>query len=517
MEGDSIQIAIDALGDSTQGLPVQARGPFGTDDIAFAIALTSEGPTGWMYFSDASLGLRGKMQDSLFSVSREDTITHYTIEIPWETLQTDPNLSPTLGLAVQLNDVSPAGDERAYFGKGADGSPRPGLHETLIKPQPQHSIYQARLNHNIVIDPTKGLLANVDVFSLSDTLLKIELDNHVKEWPLVGQEAWHQLSAQVIPSDRSAESLKVAILDAQSEQILYSESWSISYLDSITSEFIDHLDSLIAQPENHPLFNRHLRSVKAIVMSEWGRLETYRENSERVLNFVEKVQNMYEAFQADAGEWEAYLDGRRSLVMAYTSPHDGTLQFYNFCLPDNWDPDKAYPLFFELHGGGGNPSAMRISNRLSLEGAKSDLSGYSAPKTYAEIQRNGYWVHPYGRGNLGHQGIAEITMFEAYEDAHKHFKIDPTRRYLYGFSMGGGGTFANAMRTPDKWAAIAILSGAPRSYPTIDVVKNLQNTPIWIWCGELDRLLPRYHRMVEQLEAAGVKEAREAHYAQRLP
>ena len=273
---------------------------------------------------------------------------------------------------------------------------------------------------------------------------------------------------------------------------------------------LDALDAriqeLLSAEVIHPLFAHHLRSIRALAHSEWGRLLIYRQTDPQLASLtLERLAKYTEALHGEVGEWAAYLDGRRSLLMAYISNHDGTLQFYQLGLPRDWDPEQSYPLFFELHGAGDeNPFAFP-SRRLFLTEAPPDLYGYTAPKTYAEIQRNGYWVHPFGRGNLGYRGIAEIDIFEAYDDVHARFHIDPDRRYLYGFSMGGGGTWANALRTPDRWAAVAILAGAPRGNLGKELIPNIRHMPVWIWCGEEDRLFPRTLAMVEALRENGIE------------
>lgn len=508
-QGDCLQIAIDGLGDGSRGFAKNTQGPLEADDVAFAIALTDHGKIGWTYYSHKSNPVRGALPADYFSVSRTADTTLYTVQLPWSYLKVDINSSDVMGIAVQLNDSNGAKTKqsRGYFGIGADGAPRPGLHQSLIKPFLSETIMNAQLPKDIIWDKKNSALLELKLKHPNPVNIHISLTDHSKKIKIENaSDAMIHKRVHITSISKDTDQLKLKISDSLTKDVLFTQDWTIQQASSIVNAFASHLDFLINQEDIHPLFERHLRSVKAITLSEWARLETYRNDRlDLAMDYLDQVKSMDKAFRADAGQWEAYLDGRRSMVMAYTSPHDGTLQYYLFCLPKDWDPEKEYPLFFELHGGGADPSPMRLSSRLSLGEAKSSLSGYSSPKTFAEIQRNGYWVHPYGRGNLGHRGIAEITLFEAFNDVHQHFKIDEDRRYLYGFSMGGGGTFANALQTPDLWAAIAILSGAPREYPAIEVIENLKNTPIWIWCGEDDYLFNRYKKMVDFFEAADIQ------------
>ena len=54
----------------------------------------------------------------------------------------------------------------------------------------------------------------------------------------------------------------------------------------------------------------------------------------------------------------------------------------------------------------------------------------------------GYHIAPWGRGNLSYRDIGEQDVYEAINDIEKNFNIDQNRKYLYGFSMGGGGTWS---------------------------------------------------------------------------
>jgi dienelactone hydrolase len=107
--------------------------------------------------------------------------------------------------------------------------------------------------------------------------------------------------------------------------------------------------------------------------------------------------------------------------------------------------------------------------------------------THAMVARDGFHVLPYGRGNSNYEDIGEIDIWEALADAERALKIDPRRRYLYGFSMGGSGTYRLAAARPDLWAAIAIMGASPglRDAPE-KLAHKLKNLPVFLWSGEKD-------------------------------
>ena len=85
----------------------------------------------------------------------------------------------------------------------------------------------------------------------------------------------------------------------------------------------------------------------------------------------------------------------------------------------------------------------------------------------------------------------------------KNYRIDKTRVYVTGLSMGGYGTWALAARRPDFFAAAVPICGGGDP-TTVNVLKNL---PIWVFHGGLDGIvLPEEsEKMVQALERAGGK------------
>jgi predicted peptidase len=85
----------------------------------------------------------------------------------------------------------------------------------------------------------------------------------------------------------------------------------------------------------------------------------------------------------------------------------------------------------------------------------------------------------------------------------KNYRIDKTRVYVTGLSMGGYGTWTLAARRPDLFAAAVPVCGGGDP-ATVNVLKNL---PIWVFHGVLDKVvLPEEsEKMIRALEKAGGK------------
>ena len=98
-------------------------------------------------------------------------------------------------------------------------------------------------------------------------------------------------------------------------------------------------------------------------------------------------------------------------------------------------------------------------------------------------------------------------MLQAVEDLLlkivKYYRVDKTRIYVTGLSMGGRGTWALAAHRPDLFAAaVPICGGGDPATANL-----LTDSPIWVFHGALDEVhLPEEsEKMVRALEKAGGK------------
>ncbi|HTE85856.1 MAG TPA: prolyl oligopeptidase family serine peptidase [Dehalococcoidia bacterium] len=87
------------------------------------------------------------------------------------------------------------------------------------------------------------------------------------------------------------------------------------------------------------------------------------------------------------------------------------------------------------------------------------------------------------------------------DEVERNYSIDPDRVYVTGLSMGGRGTWALAIASPHRFAAIAPVCG--RGDP--DAVGSIAHVPVWAFHGALDPVVPpaRSEEMVEALRRCG--------------
>ncbi|RYG23193.1 hypothetical protein EON82_14780 [bacterium] len=275
---------------------------------------------------------------------------------------------------------------------------------------------------------------------------------------------------------------------------------SLAEVNAAIERVVSKIDLLepMATPE---LFRRHLRSVRALLRAEEARASAYAgTKSDLSAQTLELVRTIGRGFDADAGDWNAYLSGRRSMLMAYVSRRDNSLAHYWLTLPKGFDKGKAYPLYFELHGAGDPHPLGWAAGQLGLPEGMTP-AGYKRPTMVPMVEGKGFHVYPYGRGNSGYEDIGETDVWEALADVEATVRLDPDRYYLYGFSMGGGGTWKIATRSPDRWAAAAIFAPAARTMDRdakIGLAQNVANLPLWVWCGADDALVTNARRIRDE-------------------
>jgi predicted peptidase len=169
---------------------------------------------------------------------------------------------------------------------------------------------------------------------------------------------------------------------------------------------------------------------------------------------------------------------------------DSVLIGYLVYLPKEYDTSKEnWPLIFFLHGIGERGSCPDTLRRHGLP--KLIQKGKELPFIVISPQcpLDTYW--PLHLEQL-------ITLIRSVK---KEYRIDTTRMYLTGLSMGGLGTWLMAENYPDIFAAIAPLCGRG------DTIKAavLKDLPIWAFHGAKDTLvLPqRSMEMKKLVEKAG--------------
>jgi dienelactone hydrolase len=505
-DGDSLQIGVDARGDGSGRLP-EDMPMVGPDDASIAVALTPDGPKMWAHFQ-GKFG-RSYMTDGTrdypCSVVRDEQAgtTLYDVAFPWDAFDGAAGASPLIGLSVQVNDSNDGEQRRLFWGRGAGGEPRPGLFNKLLVGPPPHETVSLEVRHGSLWRPTGRAEVLLAVASDRQLTIRTQMGQAAQELrlePARLADGCRRFVVQAAPGRLPEEPLGLNVeLVADDGAVLAARTVPIDAPGRVIGQLQDRIEELVARSP-HPLFTRHLRSVDAMVQNEWNRAMLIVDDDEQVArDCIRDATTILQGLNADAGQWEAYRRGQRSLVLARLSSYDGSVQYYTLSLPRDWDPERAYPLIAYLHGAG--PSHPLFYMEITFRPREAPQAGTEA----APLEPH-YSLVPWGRGNRGWAETAEDDLWEALAEVDRDFRVDHDRVYLTGHSMGGGGAWAIALRTPSHWAAVCPCAGGTwNAPPGWGLGRNASYLPFRIWHGDADGAVPveNAHAMQAELRRYG--------------
>jgi len=166
---------------------------------------------------------------------------------------------------------------------------------------------------------------------------------------------------------------------------------------------------------------------------------------------------------------------------------------YRLHLPAAADADKPLPLVLFLHGGGGRSqeAAARYGWReLADEAGFIVAFPEGTPRPGAIRKRARYWNEGSGRGIDADSPPDDVAYLRAViDDAAKQVKVDTSRVFVSGFSMGASMTWRLGVELPDRIAAVAPVSGHLWLNPD-DVAKPTRRPPVLFIVGDADPLNP---------------------------
>lgn len=165
---------------------------------------------------------------------------------------------------------------------------------------------------------------------------------------------------------------------------------------------------------------------------------------------------------------------------------------YVIRLPQNVNHNEKYPLVVYLHGAGGRGrdislitdhcfftlSAPFLANAISV-----------APQCYASS-----WFDIF-------EQLQDFIVYMASDG-----RVDPSRVYLLGASMGGYGTWQMAMTRPELFAAIVPICGGGMYWNA----GRLINMGVWAFHGDSDQTVypEESIKFIKSIESCGGKRAR---------
>jgi dienelactone hydrolase len=232
-------------------------------------------------------------------------------------------------------------------------------------------------------------------------------------------------------------------------------------------------------------------------------------------------RGLLRAAQLAQGETPWFNETGHSVVRAYRSRIDGSVQPYAVTLPADYgkDPSRKWRFDVVLHGRDTALNEVKFLHQHNGEQA--------APKGQEWAQ-----IDIYGRGNNAYRWAGETDVYEAVDTflaAERALGrlnlLDPSRVVLRGFSMGGAGSWHLGLHNPGRWCVIGPGAGftttrgywndlpeklAPavqsclHIYDAVDYAENAFNVPVVAYAGANDDQLQAAKNVEAKLKTANI-------------
>ena len=191
---------------------------------------------------------------------------------------------------------------------------------------------------------------------------------------------------------------------------------------------------------------------------------------------------------------------------------------YQLYVPADYTSNKVWPVIVSLHGNGrqGSDGMLQTGTDFAIR-IRENRAPFPALVVFPQAKVGTRWFYP----EMEELVIAELERVTA------EFRVDPTRIYLQGYSMGATGSYRLAFRWPEKFAALVVVAGRVEpgtaySSAEIDIdrrtnifvtapdpfaalASGIKNIPIWIFHGDADEQVPvaQSRQLVSALKRVG--------------
>jgi len=180
---------------------------------------------------------------------------------------------------------------------------------------------------------------------------------------------------------------------------------------------------------------------------------------------------------------------------------------YRLLKPENYDPQKKYPLVLFLHGAGerGDDNKAQLVHVVHIFTTKENRAKYPCFVLAPQCPSGQKWSEVNWGAASHTQSEKPATpmalTLKLIEQLKKEFSIEADRLYVSGLSMGGYGTWDVIARHPQMFAAAVPMCGGGDE----STAPRIAKLPIWNFHGDKDGAVKveRSRNMIEALKKAG--------------
>jgi len=216
-----------------------------------------------------------------------------------------------------------------------------------------------------------------------------------------------------------------------------------------------------------------------------------------------------------ASQWQAKGDQHRTYHFAAANADEP----YRLYVPTNWDGKTSLPLAMFLHGSGSNESTYVDQNNKQML-TLAQQHGYLLVAPLGDKGAYGNFLRlssPFGKPDEAAKLMAQVTasdertnelseqdVLDVLELVLAEYPIDRAAMFLFGHSMGSGGTWYIGGKYAGYWKGLAPMSG-PFVQETGYPWDTVRNTFIFVTEGTQAPSVEGSHLLRDWLAANGFK------------
>jgi len=173
---------------------------------------------------------------------------------------------------------------------------------------------------------------------------------------------------------------------------------------------------------------------------------------------------------------------------------------YSLYVPPDYTPDRPWPVVLFLHGAGERGRDGLLPTQVGLGAViRREKTPFPAIVVFPQVENQGRILTAWSpKRPDGRRALAILKQVE------QEYRIDPARRVLTGWSMGGFGTWQIAQTTPEMWSTLLPLAGGGG---TGEGLASLKSSRIWAIHGVRDEIVrvDQSRQTIRALEELGGK------------
>jgi len=488
--GDSVQVCLDTM--PLAALQESATEAYANRFVgAVAFALAKDGPKAWAHHLGKIYGHGAGNPDGGVDrwkpeITRDDAagVTTYQLRLPTREFGVPSGLIACVGLSVQVNHGCAPSQKRLSWGNGLKGVTVPGLNKLVsVEDAPGNEIFWAPARDSIW-KANDELLFLASFPAKQKTSLKVTALAADREFEISEEQPTGRQLREIAvrcgkpPASPFKVSLAANLAKTGGGQPKR-EEFAIAVPSKKLDELAERIKTIKAAAKN-PAARASLESILTAARHEWAELAV--PERQFVLDNTEALIGHLDDSMADNANYISRLYQR---MVAFPSKTPRAINFYKIRLPKGYQKDRAYPVIYELHGGG----VQSLTQFAWLDLSKEQLDAFRSIPELADGEHYEVKLYAGKRAFLGDGSDMIWEQINHFE--HSGYLVDADRRYLSGGSKGGYGTWSLGLRTPDRWAALAIdCGGFHKDDDTYGLARNANALPIIITHGDADETVP---------------------------